>query len=268
MPADVKDVKPVSVPPIEDPKIDSAAPMPPMDAPVVEPPADLGFKAIPIPRVGKRGRRGAKARVIRDGFHKGDAGSKSDHVEIPPFTEHAAGVAAGESLQGLSQPPVRQVDVFSEMPGAAAEVRKDIFSAASPSEADRFAHEVAKLNADDEFIGKAVAAKRPPEIVDKAPRPGGRGVIQPGFEFAAPKPVMPVNDPDAAIARRRKLLRRVPVLMTVMMMLIGSAWAGAWFFVPLRTRIQATLVFRNFNSLTQREQHLRQPSRPIAWGRK
>jgi pSer/pThr/pTyr-binding forkhead associated (FHA) protein len=265
VPADEKDVKPVSIPPIEDQKIENIAPVPLMespvaplmDAPVVEPPADLGFKAIPIPRVAKRGRRGAKPRVIRDGFHKGDGASQPGQVEIPPFMEHAAGVAAGESLQGLSQPPVRQTDVFSEMPGAAAEVRKDIFSAASPSEADRFAHEVAKLNADDEFIGKAVAAKRPPEIVEKAPRPGGRGVIQPGFDFAAaPKPVVRVLDPDAAIVRRRKLLRRVPVLMTVMLLLIGAAWAAAFFFTPLRTRIQATLVFHDFNHKTQREQHL------------
>ncbi|HEX3356463.1 MAG TPA: FHA domain-containing protein, partial [Tepidisphaeraceae bacterium] len=249
-------IAPVSVTPVEIPKLGDVPAVPIMEAPSAEPPADLGFKAIPIPRVGKRGRRGPRARVIRDGFNKGDGASQSGHVEIPPFTEHAAGIAAGESLQGLSQPPVRQADVFSDMAGAAAEVQKDVFSAGSTSEADRLAKEVAKLNADDEFIGKVEAPKRGPEISEKPARASARGVILPGFDLSTPKPAMPVDDPDAAIARRRKLLRRVPVLMTVMILLIGAAWAAAWFLSPMRTRIQATLVFHNFERLTQREQHL------------
>jgi len=56
--------------------------------------------------------------------------------------------------------------------------------------------------------------------------------------------------PDAI---RRARLRRVPILLVAMLVLIGAAGGGIYYFWPVKTRLEASIKFKNFDNMTTHE---------------
>jgi pSer/pThr/pTyr-binding forkhead associated (FHA) protein len=81
---------------------------------------------------------------------------------------------------------------------------------------------------------QAQAQRRPPVVYDESSEAG--------------------VDPDLfAHDQRKRKLRRVPMLLGAMIVLMGVAAAASWFLVPVKSRIEAGIRFENFNLLKEFE---------------
>lgn len=230
------------------------------DVPLVEPPQeplpaaplDAAPPAPVIPRPPRpaRRKRDHKPTVIRNAFGQNpDAPPPEQTVDIPPFAGSQVGADAPVGLSGIASPAASETDVFAPLPeGPAIE---DVFAASTSS------LEPLELEAPDPATEAQVRSRR------RGRRPIADSVRLPPAEnlgIVTVPPRRPNVSYDTsemaqapAVVRRRKL-RRVPILVMLMLGLIGAAWAACMTLIPVRTRVEASLRFNNFDALTIREQ--------------
>jgi pSer/pThr/pTyr-binding forkhead associated (FHA) protein len=231
----------------------------------VPPPAAVDEREVKVePAAGIRPRRAAKPRVIRNAFGQDPDAPRPGEIVIPPFSDSTPGLGGGPTLSSLSQPPVRETDVFSEVarpaqaPDEPVQASGDIFAEPTGAESESiFAEEIARSLPRSSLMD--LGAEAEPSAASTWPSKPKR--TRPSVTVEGARPVVAFTDPEAANAaseRRQKLIRRAPILMGMMILAIGVAWALIWTLVPVTTRVQAAMTFKNFGALTQREQRLEQ----------
>jgi hypothetical protein len=183
---------------------------------------------------------------------------------IPPFAGATGEAAIG--FEALANAPVREDDVFSQpSPEYDEEELLRGKSALTPMDMVQPPHAAEP----ETPVGLTGISRGTEEW--KAPEEGGeyqetprakaareRRGISPDA-FAPRRPMVsysehgPADDisPDAI---RRARLRRVPILLVAMLVLIGAAGGGIYYFWPVKTRMEASVMFKNFDGMTTREQ--------------
>ena len=205
-----------------------------------------------MPGVGVRPRR--KTRVIRNAFGQDPNAPKPGVVVIPPFASTAGGIGSGVTLAGLSMPPVREADVFSEIhrdPAAAT----DPIGGQSISSDDVFAQEVAKSLPRTTLTNLGDPEIAPGFSLGTNPTPGRRSNGRPAATITGPRAAIALADEDPHNPSPRppkNLFRRVLTMTLIMLLLIGGAWAGVYALVPIRTRLEAVIQYKRDANLIRR----------------
>jgi pSer/pThr/pTyr-binding forkhead associated (FHA) protein len=183
---------------------------------------------------------------------------------IPPFAGATGDAAIG--FEALANAPVREDDVFSQpspeydeeeiLRGKSALTPMDMVQApeaaapASPAGLTGISRNAEEWKPENETAEYQETARA------KAARE--RRGISPDA-FAPRRPAVSYSDhtqaedisPDAI---RRTRLRRIPLLLITMLVLIGAAGGGIYYFWPVKTRMEASVTFKNFDGMTTREQ--------------
>lgn len=184
---------------------------------------------------------------------------------IPPFAGATGEAAIG--FEALANAPVREDDVFSQpspeydeeeilrgkraltpmdmvqAPEAAAPVTPVGLTGISRS-ADEWkpAEEPAAENYQETPRAKAARERRGVSPDAFAPR-------RPSVSYSDQSQAEDIS-PDAI---RRARLRRVPILLVAMLVLIGAAGGGIYYFWPVKTQLEASINFKNFDNMTTHE---------------
>ena len=168
-----------------------------------------------------------------------------EDVEIPPFAGGGPATRGQVTtgFDGLAMPPVREVDVFSQMQPPAAD--DPVFGGGGHGDAmPQAADHPREAGEDDEhaaqtqpprdpFGAMPVAAAAVPTGKEAERRGGGGG-------------------PEVPPSRRRRW--SVPVLVILMLLCAAAAGGGAWFLMPRQTRVEASITFKNLSTEQSRQQ--------------
>ncbi|WP_428936789.1 FHA domain-containing protein [Fontivita pretiosa] len=225
-------------------------------------------------------------------------------ADVAPPTA-ARGTALSTGFDALAMPPVRQMDVFSQMSPPAmddAEATAEALLNETPVSPMTFgpvpdavseetggwsvsrqrgtptavahATEAAPQAASSQTPASAdqptplpqdgppdVAAsepmrRRPPSSPPPTPPPMRRPVMTPAVAFADPE-----FAEFAASAARRRYLRRIPILLGIMVLMLGGASWAVMSYLGVRSTIEGRLMFKNVAALTKPEReafHARQ----------
>ncbi len=194
-------------------------------------------------------------------------------VEAPLDVDEALpGAASAEAFQGLAMPPMR--DVFSNLPQpkaddpvfgkgrgggmgtvpppAAGDARGRGAGGGGAAPIAPAEEEERVISAPDDEGWAAAEAETiaPPAEVKRAPKKKKQ---------PTPKPVV-----AAAPRKRRKFLPRVSILILLMILFMAGAAAAIWYFYPRQAKIEGSLNFRRFESLSARDQNaLKEEQRQI-----
>lgn len=172
-----------------------------------------------------------------------------EDVEIPPFAgaEPASRGQMATAFDGLAMPPVREIDVFSQMPAPAAD--DPVFGAGGHDTRQPHATaEAAEPAADDE---QAAAQTQPPR--DPFGSVPVAATVPPGSQAADGRRR---GVPEIPPARKRRW--SVPVLVILMLLSAAAAAGGAWFMMPRQARVEAAVAFKNLSTEQSRQQVDRQ----------
>lgn len=169
-----------------------------------------------------------------------------EDVEIPPFAGGASSTRgqATTGFDGLAMPPVREVDVFSQMQPPASD--DPIFggegheSAAAPSTdqshdtGEDHTHAAQTQPPRDPFGSVPVAAA--------ATVPPGNAGERHGSGDA----------PNIPSGKRKRW--SVPVLVFLMLLCAAAAGGGAWYLMPRESRVEAAITYQNLATEQSRRQ--------------
>jgi pSer/pThr/pTyr-binding forkhead associated (FHA) protein len=183
---------------------------------------------------------------------------------IPPFAGATGEASIG--FEALANAPVREDDVFSQpspeydeeelLRGKSALTPMDMVQPPHTAEPETPVGLTGISRGTEEW--KAPEEGREYQETARAKAARERRGISPDA-FAPRRPMVsysehgPADDisPDAI---RRARLRRVPILLVAMLVLIGAAGGGIYYFWPVKTRMEASVMFKNFDGMTTREQ--------------
>ncbi len=185
---------------------------------------------------------------------------------IPPFAGATGDAAIG--FEALANAPVREDDVFSQ-PSPEYDEEEILRGKRALTPMDMVqAPEVAppitpvgltgiSRSADEWKPAEETAAAEEYQETARAKAARERRGISPDA-FAPRRPSVSYSDQSQAEdispdAIRRARLRRVPILLVAMLVLIGAAGGGIYYFWPVKTRLEASINFKNFDNMTTHE---------------
>jgi hypothetical protein len=226
----------------------------------------------PPPLRKPRKRRDHRPTVIRNAFGQDPhAPLPQSEVGVPPFAGADATVeSASAKIEGLVGGPMREMDVFSQAsppevgdvfadtsPGALAEPAMTPMDLVEPERADAGFGGATPPPTPPPPSGPSDLSGAEPESEEIGAPPGEIRRGRRGDAVGPRRPQVTYGAPDAqnlAEQRRRSKLRRVPVLIAIMLLLIGGAVAASFYYVPVRTQVEGAVRFSNFDAITQSEQ--------------
>ncbi|MCC7350613.1 MAG: FHA domain-containing protein [Phycisphaerales bacterium] len=167
-----------------------------------------------------------------------------EDVEVPPFAGGAT-AARGQvttGFDGLAMPPVREVDVFSQMQSPASD--DPVFGGEGHGVADAPAAEPSHDTAEDHAHAAQMQPPRDPfgTVPLAAAIPPGKTAERRGGGDA----------PNIPPTKRKRW--SVPLLVFLMLLCAALAGGGAWYLMPRQSRVEAAITFVNLSTEQSRRQ--------------
>lgn len=214
-----------------------AAEVPRADAPMQHPPMVQRPGVVMPPRPKVKPSAFARQRVEVPA----DQTPVFEDVEIPPFAGSGPATRGQVTtgFDGLAMPPVREIDVFSQMPSPAAD--DPVFGGAGHAAA---INPETDPSHESEGEDERAAAQTQPSRDPFGAAPTSASASSGGRRD--------VGAPEIPPSRRRRW--SVPVLVILMLLCAAAAAGGAWFLLPRQTRVEAAISFMNLTTEQSRHQ--------------